>query len=142
MSEHDEQKAVIDWARLNISRWPCLEWMFAIPNGAQYGRDEKVAFIQAMKLRAEGLLPGVPDLFLPAPRRGYAGFFIEMKAPGKLNAVRDGQAEFMAYAESAGYLCQVHDSSMSAIEALEWYLSEPIMPALVDAWDASIKVDA
>jgi len=118
MSEHDEQTNLISWAR----RCPSpLDWLYACPNGAQFGTNRKLAVIQAGKLKREGLLPGVPDLFLPYPARGYHGFYIEMKAPGKIKEVRPGQAQFMEWAESVGYLCQVHDSFESAKEALEWY---------------------
>lgn len=122
--EHDEQKALIGWARKQSGLYPALGWLYATPNGAQYGRDRKLAMIQAQKLKAEGLLPGVPDLFLPFPARGYHGFFIEMKAPGKIRDVREGQAAFMAWAESVSYLCQVHDSMESAKDALLWYVGE------------------
>jgi len=121
MTEHDEQTALIQWARMSPAP---LDWLFAVPNGAQYGSNRKLAMIQAGKLKREGLLPGVPDLFLPYPAHGYHGFFIEMKAPGKIRQVREGQAAFMQYAESAGYLCQVHDSFESAKEALEWYVNQ------------------
>lgn len=126
MSEHDEQAAVIEWARWNAGKCHCLDWLHAIPNGAQFGRDRKMAVIQANRLKAEGLTPGICDLFLPFAARGYHGFYVEMKAPGKIREVRPGQADFMAYAESVGYLCQVHDSAQSAIEALQWYLGDAV----------------
>jgi len=121
--EHDEQKSLIQWAKKQACLYPALAWLFAIPNGAQYGKDRRLAIIQAQKMKSEGLLPGVPDLFLPYPARGFAGFFIEMKAPGKMKEVRPGQAAFMAWAESVGYLCQVHDSFEGAQEALLWYVT-------------------
>lgn len=125
-NEHGEQTAVIDWARRNKGAFLCLGWLHAIPNGAKlpYRKNAKGQRYspEAIKLKAEGLTPGVPDLFLPFPARNYHGFYIEMKAPGKLNEVRDGQRDFMAYAESEGFLCQVHDSADSAIEALKWYI--------------------
>lgn len=43
---------------------------FAIPNGA------KVSASQASKLKAEGMEPGIPDLFFPELR-----LFIEFKRP-------------------------------------------------------------
>lgn len=122
MTEHDEQAAVIAWARLMGGSWPCLDWLHAIPNGAQFGMDKRLASIQYNKLKAEGLTPGIPDLFLPFPSRGYHGFYIEMKRPGNENGVSDRQRAFMEYAEKVGYLCQVHDNADGAIEALEWYL--------------------
>jgi hypothetical protein len=125
--EHDEQTAVIHWARLQANIWPALQWLHAIPNGARLpwrkNSNGKRYSPEAAKLKAEGLTPGVPDLFLPFAAHGYHGFYIEMKAPGKLDTVRDGQSAFMAWAESVGYLAQVHDSAESAIEALKWYLT-------------------
>lgn len=124
MSEHDEQVTVIEWARWNSGRWPCLEWLHSIPNGASYGMDKKFAYAHSAKLKAEGLTPGICDLFLPWASRGYHGLYIEMKRPGNLAGVRDGQVEFMAYVESAGYIAQVHDTAQGAIEFLEWYLTD------------------
>lgn len=117
-TEHDEQSAVIDWARRQLGLYPCLEWLHAIPNGAFLAGGAR----QMSKLKTEGLVPGVCDLFLPFPAHGYHGLYIEMKAPGKLSRVRDGQREFMEYVESVGYLAQVHDSADEAIELLRWYV--------------------
>lgn len=126
MSEHDEQVSVIGWARRQAGLYPCLDWLHAIPNGAKLPWRKNASgqrySPEAMKLKAEGLTPGVPDLFLPYPARGYHGFYVEMKAPGKLSEVRDGQRDFMAWAESVGFLCQAHDSADGAIEALRWYI--------------------
>lgn len=126
MTEHDEQAAVIAWARMMGGRWPCLDWLHAIPNGAQFGADKRLAVIQYNKLKAEGFTPGIPDLFLPFPSRNYHGFYIEMKRSGNEKGVRERQLAFMEYAEGVGYLCQVHDNAEAAIEALEWYLSGEI----------------
>lgn len=126
MSEHDEQSLLIQWARLHARNIPALDFLHAIPNGAKLpwrknARGQRYS-PEAAKLKAEGLTPGIPDLFLPYPAHGYHGFYIELKAPGKLSQVREGQAQFMEYAESVGYLCQVHDSFESAKDALIWYL--------------------
>ena len=79
MSEHDEQVALFDWARINESKHPQLKMLFAIPNG---GLRNKVV---AKKLKREGVKAGVPDIFLAvgglANNRHfvYFGLFIEMK---------------------------------------------------------------
>lgn len=124
MNEHELQSAVIQWARMSAGMYPCLAWLHSIPNGATFDDNRTVAIIRAKKMKAEGLTPGVSDLFLPWAARGYHGFYIECKAPGKIGSVRTGQADFMKYAEQAGYLCQVHDSVDDIIEAITWYLNE------------------
>lgn len=125
-TEHDEQAALIQWARAQSGIYPALEWLHAVPNGAKlpWRKNSKGQRYspEAMKLKAEGLTPGICDLFLPFPSRGYHGFYIEMKAPGKMNEVREGQRDFMEWCERAGYLAQVHDSMESARDAILWYL--------------------
>jgi hypothetical protein len=51
--------------------------VFAIPNGG--GRK----ITEAVRLKAEGVLAGVPDLFIAAPVGEYHGLFIEMKRKTK-----------------------------------------------------------
>lgn len=75
-SEHQEQCKVIDWKWLNMGRYPELINLFAIPNGG--ARDA----ITGALLKAEGVLAGVPDLFLGCARGGYHGLFIELKRIG------------------------------------------------------------
>jgi hypothetical protein len=124
--EHGEQVAVIDWARRQAGLYPCLSWLHSSLNGAKlpWRKNEKGQRYspEAMKQKAAGMTPGIPDLFLPFPARGYHGLYIEMKAPGKMQEVRDGQIAFMAYAESVGYLCQVCDGADLAIELIQWYI--------------------
>lgn len=94
--EHQIQVACVNYFRL---RWRNA-LIFAIPNGGQ--RNIKVA----QKLKAEGVLAGVPDLQIPIPRNGYNGLFIEMKA-GKKGVVSDKQKDIMARLTENGYLCKV-----------------------------------
>lgn len=94
--EHQIQVACVNYFRL---RWRNAI-IFAIPNGGQ--RNIKVA----CKLKAEGVLAGVPDLQIPIPRNGYNGLFIEMKA-GKKGRVSDEQKDVMQRLTDNGYLCKV-----------------------------------
>ena len=98
MSEHDEQKALFQWAALDNR--PGLSMMFAIPNGGQRHRAV------AAKLKAEGVKRGVPDIFLPVARQGFNGLFIELKKPkDKTPAGKPTkeQLEWLSFLSDQGY---------------------------------------
>jgi hypothetical protein len=85
-TEHQEQSYVIEWANMRSVTYPELALLFAIPNGtkAAYKRYKsggkwKSFSPEGIKMKQEGLKPGVPDLFLPVSRFGWHGLFIEMK---------------------------------------------------------------
>lgn len=75
VTEHGEQQALFEWAAMmaNTGRYPGIELLFAIPNG---GHRHKAV---ARKMQEEGVKAGVPDIFLPVPRNGIPGMFIELK---------------------------------------------------------------
>jgi hypothetical protein len=73
MTEHDEQVALSRWVTLLQPRHPELALLHAIPNG---GHRHKAV---AVRLKAEGVKRGVPDLCLPVPRGGHHGLYLEMK---------------------------------------------------------------
>ena len=118
ISEHEHQCAVIKWAQdqHNLGRMPGINLLFAIPNGGLRGKGT------AGKLRAEGVLAGVSDLFLPVARRGFHGLFLEMKSEtGKPTEL---QMEFQLAVEDQGYCASVAFSASDAITILEWYYAE------------------
>lgn len=96
-SEHAHQTALFAWAAIlaNTGRWE-LSLLFAIPNGGL--RDK----ITAAKLKAEGVKPGVSDLFLPVPRGKWHGLFIEMKILGN-EKPKPAQVQFMNDMKKMGY---------------------------------------
>lgn len=124
-SEHTEQVKVIDWARANRLRHPELKWIFAIPNGARLsGRTingHRVS-TEAIRLKAEGLLPGVSDLFLPAARGGFHGLFVEMKWGD--NTPSTDQDRFLQAMTAQGYDVEVCWSAAAAIERIANYLAQ------------------
>lgn len=118
LDEHSEQVLVINWVRANQDAYPELALLFAIPNGG--ARDKATGY----KLKAEGVLPGVPDIFLPAARKGFHGLFIELKnCTGKLSKE---QVKYIAKVREQGYLCEVCQGHKTAIAVLEKYLEESI----------------
>lgn len=91
--EHQLQVKCVKWFNY---QYPNLRGLlFAIPNGGR--RDETTA----KKLKAEGVVAGVADLFLAIPRYKlggsytvHHGLFIEMKTEDKGSRQRPSQREF------------------------------------------------
>jgi hypothetical protein len=116
MTEHQEQCAVIRWARSHPDAR--LRNLFAIPNG---GARTKAG---ARQLKNAGVAAGVPDLLLAFPAfTGVAdahGLFVEMKTPrGRVSAE---QSRWRRWLLAAGYSVVVCRSASEAIEAIEDYL--------------------
>lgn len=83
--------------------------LHAIPNGAKlpYTHNKKGARYspEAVKLLAEGMTPGIPDLHLPVARGGWHSLYIECKiAP---NVLSDEQIAMMDRLTKEGNLCMV-----------------------------------
>ncbi|AIM40747.1 putative VRR-nuclease [Idiomarinaceae phage 1N2-2] len=85
-SEHLEQVRFVAWMRKTHPN----HWVFAIPNGGDRHR------VTAAKLKAEGVSPGVPDLYIPSLK-----LWVEMKRQkgGSLSA---HQKEWRDYLLSIG----------------------------------------
>lgn len=112
--EHTEQAYLMKWVELNRKRLPGVDRIFAIPNGGKRGKAA------AGKLKAEGVRPGVLDLFLPLARGGYFGLFIEMKAlDGRLSPE---QAIEIGLLTDDRYLALTAYGMQAGIDILEWYM--------------------
>lgn len=114
--EHPEQCAVIAWGDAHAQRCPALALLFAVPNGGMRG------WKAAKRLKAEGVRPGVPDLFLPVPRRAYHGLFIEMKATDGRTSPE--QNRWLKALHDQGYCVNVSFGHRQAIEAIMAYLDD------------------
>lgn len=123
MSEHDEQTVVIRWAALKARSVKELELLYAIPNGAKLpyiGQGKSRFSPEAMRLKAEGLKRGVPDLALPVARNEFHGLYIEMKF-GK-NRPTDEQVWWNERLTEEGYLAVVCWGANEVIQAICDYL--------------------
>jgi hypothetical protein len=107
-TESQLQMALVHWCKL------CNLPIMHIPN------EGKRSVSEGRLMKELGLLPGAADLFLARPRRGYAGFWIEMKAPGKKPTTN--QYEFLLKMEQEGYKAAWFDDWEKAKEAIEHYL--------------------
>ncbi|MDR1050479.1 MAG: VRR-NUC domain-containing protein [Deltaproteobacteria bacterium] len=76
ISESSIQIAFVEWIRQHPKADLENFRYHSIPNGGY--RNIRTA----VKLKAEGVEEGVPDLFFAAGRHGFNGLYIEMKKPG------------------------------------------------------------
>lgn len=110
-SEYDLQSDVITECDRRALRSPRWGLIMAIPNG-QYRAGQRME---------PGLRSGVPDLFLPIPRRGYHGLWIELKIRPHKRTER--QAWWAGELAREGYRVDlVFDSAALAINVIEQYL--------------------
>ena len=94
--EREEQVGFFRWISLHPDAAQARGLIFAVPNGA------RVTIGQGVKLKAEGLMTGVPDIFLALPKGRYHGLFIEMKRIGGRKPGTE-QVEWMNRLKDKGY---------------------------------------
>ena len=99
-----------------LHEFPDAKWIHSIPNGARVGIG------QAVKLKAQGLLSGVYDVFVPVARSPYHGMYIEFKT--KRGKRSDSQKAFSKYCALNNYLCIVSSDAQLAAGAVRSYLGE------------------
>lgn len=114
-TEHEEQKVVIQWFDVQHKRLKGR--LFAVPNGG--ARHKAVAG----KLKAEGVRPGVPDLWLPVPAGGFSGLVIEMKRL-KGSSTSDEQLDWLDFLARQGFLAVICKGADAAIDTIQAYLAE------------------
>ena len=114
------QTQVVEWSRwaykANPSRYPMLNMLHCSLNGV------KLSGTQAKIAKGQGMLSGVPDLFLPVPKNGYHGLFIEMKS--EKGRVTGNQHCVLTNADIVGYKTVICYSAKEAISAIEAYYTE------------------
>ena len=111
--EHNEQVAVFAWAGREEARYPELALLFAVPNG---GRRDKIT---GARLKAEGVKPGVPDIWWPVARGPYHGLVIELKADKGRPTPK--QKAWLAALEAQGWKVMVCVGAAAAVQVIEWY---------------------
>lgn len=114
--EATEQIWLFEWCRHAAVKWPELDLLHHIANGGSRN------YIEAARLKAQGVKPGVPDLCLPVPRGDYHGLYIELKRRehGVLSAE---QKVWIERLRGQGYRVEVCKGFQEAADVLESYLS-------------------
>lgn len=113
--ESELQKACVTWFRLQYPQY----LLFSVPNGGSRNA------IEAKRLKAEGVIPGVADLQLLFGNGQYNSLFIEMKY-GK-NKQSGEQVNFQLYCIKHNYkyaVCYSFDEFVSLV-------SKYLKPSLV-----------
>lgn len=88
--------------------------LFAIPNGGSRN------IIEAVRLKREGVLAGVCDIFLTVPKKGFSGLFCEVKT--KQGRLSQNQIEFIKEHEN-DYKCVIVRSVDAFLTEIKNYLS-------------------
>lgn len=114
-TEAQEQAALFRWAAFAAGTHPELRLLFHVPNGGSRNP------IEARHLKEQGVKPGVPDMFLPVPRGGYHGLFIELKR-SKGGVVSEDQRAWLDRLRLQGYRAEVARGWDAAREIIEEYL--------------------
>ena len=112
--ESDEQQALFQWAKLAQAKHPELSLLHSIPNGGKRNARE------ASRLKREGALAGVSDIFLPVSRKGFHGLYIELKVKG--GKLSDNQKWWTEETSKQGYYSTVCFGWVEAKEIIERYL--------------------
>ncbi len=120
LTEAQEQIEIIRWWRqeccLGFQFWQNA--LFHIPNGG--GRH----IVEASRLKKEGVVSGVPDLFLAIPRGQYHGLWVELKRV-KGGSIKPEQKEFIAFLRAQGFCAYVCKGALAAKQLIYNYLSSP-----------------
>jgi hypothetical protein len=113
-SESHEQAMLVQWWNIAGSKLTPNAVLAAIPNGG--ARDA----ITGARLKREGVVKGMPDLFLACARSGRHGLFVEMKT--KRGRVSESQRNLFPLLESQGYAVAVCHGWREAAETVTAYL--------------------
>lgn len=134
-TEHTDQARLFRW----MATVPGLAHAFAIPNGAKLpwtknAKGQRYS-AEARRLKDEGMKPGVPDIFIPVMRGGYAGMFLELKRADRSNHPSTAQLDYMAALRDAGYFCIVAYGLEEAMGYIQAYM------AMGDTWTGTDASD-
>lgn len=126
--ESQLQRACITWLRLQYPKVVA----FAIPNGGKRNAREGAI------LKAEGVLAGVPDLFIAEPHGHYSGLFIEMKA-GR-GTTTEAQDAMIRRLGEAGYCVDVCRSLEDFQAVVRGYVSLPTLASMLASGNDPVQL--
>lgn len=87
----------------------------------KYGGNQAQRARQGVLTKKMGYVPGTPDLFLPEPRGGKCGLFLELKADK--GRVQPEQTQMIAHLNAKGYAAFICYGYADAVRVLDKYMS-------------------
>ena len=123
-SESAEQKNLILWWGMMRQHLAPNVLLYAIPNGGAR------SLATGARLKSEGALAGIPDLFLACARSGRHGLYIELKRRTG-GRVSQSQRNLFPLLEAQGYGVVVAHGWKEAAEAVTAYLENRWEPSHV-----------
>ena len=114
-NESEHQQALFAWSKLTQPQYPELALLHAIGNG-----NGKRNIVQGARMKREGVLAGVSDIFLPVSRGGFHGLYIELKIKGGI--LSGNQKWWIEQVSLQGYLATTCFGWVEAKEVIEEYL--------------------
>lgn len=109
-TELQDQIKLCSWLRKAGIRF------YAIPNGGFRNMSE------AVKLKASGISPGIPDICIPIPIEPYHGLYIELKRISG-GRVSKEQQDWIDFLSNKGYYAIVAKGFEEAKSEVEYYFS-------------------
>ena len=113
--ESDQQQNLFAWAKLAQTKHPELSLLHAVGNG-----NARTNAIQGARMKREGVLSGVSDIFLPVSRNGFHGLYVELKVKG--GRVSDSQKWWQCKTTEQGYYSTICYGWVEASEVIKKYL--------------------
>lgn len=106
---------------VNYIRWKYPGTVTIMSPIVKYGGNQAQRARQGALTKKMGYVPGTPDLFLPEPRGGKCGLFLELKADK--GRVKPEQAQMIAHLNAKGYAAIVCYGYAEAVNVLDKYMS-------------------
>lgn len=122
--EHEEQKKVFHWSKIQEKYYPDLKYLNSSQNGVKFTTSKA-----AIRAKQTGLKRGFPDIFLPLKTPLYSGLFIELKTKeNKSLNIKKGkisveQKDWLSYLCKNGYNAVVCYGADEAISEIRKYLA-------------------
>jgi hypothetical protein len=115
-TEEQEARALMKWVRtIGIKKYPELALFYHIPNG------EKRNVVTGARLKAMGVMAGIPDYHLPVGRGPINSLYIELKKR-KAGRVNKNQVDLLERLELENNRVEIARGWEEAVKIIEEYL--------------------